>query len=111
MVDARDQIATMLRGLGSDEDRIAAITEPINETVKHDLKRKIANAIDDEINARRRSGVQVDAESVREQTQPLIDEYDRGNLIGVLRRLHFDTPAVEQRMDEYERFVRERRRL
>jgi hypothetical protein len=107
MLSARDQIATMLRDLGSEEARISAIVAPINTAVANDLKHRITDAIFAEI--KQRAGQQVNAASVHEETQSVLKQYDRGRLTEILRNRNLYTSDIERRMDDYEAFIRDGR--
>jgi hypothetical protein len=51
-IAARDQIANVLRDIGSDEKRVAETVKPINDVVLIDLKQKIVDYINSRYNTR-----------------------------------------------------------
>jgi hypothetical protein len=100
MVEQRDKVAAMLVRLGSDQNRISEIVNPINDALLHDIKQDVFD------------GMQVPPSimtSTEEELWGALEPFNRTKVMDIAHVRGLDNPNLSGRLDRVEIFMREKR--
>lgn len=107
MLEARDKIRTILKEIGSDEERIKGICTQIEDMVLHDLKNKILESI------RKALGSQTDRDGVLEKARQILENYtldnnSRSSLVDFLKEHKLNVQEFVPLIERLEKFLKDK---
>jgi len=108
MIEARNRIKQLLQSLGSSEEKIARISNQIEDMILHDLKNNVASETDRITHKAITSGRQFNREQVQKRIRELLNEYDRKSIITYLKEQNLYEDELTPLLDKIDKFIQTR---
>lgn len=106
---ARNKIKAFLELLGSNKDTIAAITEPIDETIMHDLKEEITRKVIHNLLEVRKTDKGLNVNKTGDEIKDIMKDYSAGDsrnkLIEFLKKYNMFEGELDSMIDKLEKFI------